>query len=99
MLAPEPNAPIRLSLARKRTMQLVLSAFIIVPLAACLLVWKFPDLWVFGFSEWYLFGVGFAIILVAFLLTVLNWRCPGCNAYLGREFRPRNCRYCGVCFD
>ena len=95
----EPTKPSHRSLASKRTRQLFFGALIVIPFAIILLVWKFPDLWVFDVSEWYLFGPGFAIILVGFLLTVLNWRCPECKAYLGREFRPRNCRTCGVLFD
>jgi hypothetical protein len=99
MFDAEPIKPRHRSLAPKRMRQVLLSALIVIPFAIILLVWKFPDLWVFDVSEWYLFDAGFAIILVGFLLTYLNWRCPECNAYLGREFRPRNCRACGALFD
>jgi hypothetical protein len=78
---------------------MVLVPFITIPFGAILLVWKMPQLWVFNFPEEYLFVGGFSVIFFCFVLTFLNWRCPECRAYLGREFRPRSCRKCGVPFD
>lgn len=37
------------------------------------------------------------ILLIVFIVFMLvNWRCPRCNAYLGREMTPKYCPHCGV---
>ena len=43
----------------------------------------------------------FTIILFFFLLstvvfTLLNWRCPHCNSFLGKEINARRCPRCGI---
>ena len=43
----------------------------------------------------------FTIILLFFLLsavvfTLLNWRCPHCNSFLGKEINARRCPRCGI---
>ena len=38
-----------------------------------------------------------AILLIGAIgLTYLNWRCPACDAFLGRKSYPRHCHDCGV---
>jgi hypothetical protein len=37
------------------------------------------------------FGLIFAVVIFSFI----NWRCPACNAYLGRGGSPTFCRKCG----
>jgi rubrerythrin len=32
----------------------------------------------------------------AVLFSLKNWRCPGCERYLGRGISPRFCPRCGV---
>lgn len=44
------------------------------------------------------------VILMVFIIGALafslkNWRCPACNAYLGRGASPRFCPKCGVPFE
>ncbi len=42
-------------------------------------------------------GMGLAIVFVAawvWGVSLLNWRCPSCRAYLGRPFNPRTCPKC-----
>ena len=36
------------------------------------------------------------VILGALIFSFLNWRCPACDRYLGREINPRFCTECGV---
>lgn len=40
-----------------------------------------------------------ALIIGALLFSLKNWRCPACNAYLGRDASPRFCPKCGVPFE
>lgn len=37
-----------------------------------------------------------AIVLVALVFTLRNWRCPACNGYLGRNMGVNFCPKCGV---
>jgi len=37
-----------------------------------------------------------AIGAATFAFSLWNWRCPGCNAYLGKTRDARHCRRCGV---
>ena len=41
-------------------------------------------------------GLLFVLVLMAVAFSLKNWRCPACNAYLGRCFNPRFCQKCGV---
>jgi len=42
-------------------------------------------------------AIGFmAIVLAALGFSFSNWRCPACNAYLGRSLGPHFCPRCGV---
>ena len=36
------------------------------------------------------------IIVGVGVFSLINWRCPGCKAYLGKSFSPRYCPRCGV---
>ena len=40
--------------------------------------------------------VFFLIIIAALAFSWRNWRCPGCDSYLGRNFNPRHCPGCGL---
>ena len=35
-------------------------------------------------------------IVAALVFSLMNWRCPSCNGYLGRSISPRFCSKCGV---
>ncbi len=36
------------------------------------------------------------VIGLALIFAVLNWRCPACEAYLGKSQNPRVCEKCGI---
>lgn len=36
------------------------------------------------------------LVLGALVFSFLNWRCPACDRYLGRDISPRFCTQCGV---
>jgi len=52
----------------------------------------------FGIPENYLYIGGLGLFLVALLLLLIVWRCPGCGAYLGRDFNPPGCPKCRATF-
>lgn len=37
-----------------------------------------------------------ALILASLVLSLINWRCPACNTYLGKKISPRFCSKCGT---
>lgn len=42
-------------------------------------------------------GSLFVVAIVGILVfSLLNWRCPACQSYLGRSISPRFCQKCGV---
>jgi len=41
-------------------------------------------------------GAFITIIVAALAFSFINWRCPACNAYLGRSLGPSFCPRCGV---
>jgi len=36
------------------------------------------------------------IIAGALIYSIINWRCPACNKYLGKHISPSYCSKCGV---
>lgn len=51
---------------------------------------------VLGVSQVVLAGVLVALIFGMLLFSFRNWRCPACDAYLGRYMNPRHCSACGA---
>jgi len=66
-------------------------ALFLVLLAAVL--YKRPDL-LGEFSKSALYGAQITIIGSFIVYTALNWRCPSCNKYLGRNLHQLRCRKC-----
>ncbi len=67
-----------------------------VPLAGALFLLVFSERYIaaFGFQQ-----VAISIVFlgaVAAGFSWLNWRCPGCRAYLGKGLNPAQCPACGV---
>ncbi len=40
--------------------------------------------------------VAISYVAFAVIFSLLNWRCPCCNKWLGKELSPFSCRNCGV---
>jgi len=37
------------------------------------------------------------VVITAFIgFTAINWRCPSCKKYLGKDINKRGCRHCGT---
>jgi hypothetical protein len=81
--------------ARRKKRQLLVSFGVIIP-AFALFVGSREFLQEHGLDE----RTGGAIFLILVLgvlaFSFWNWRCPSCRSYLGKAFRQRFCRSCGV---
>lgn len=49
-----------------------------------------------GLSASVLMGGLIAALVIYVFFSLYNWRCPGCNAYLGKVINPKFCPKCGV---
>ncbi len=36
------------------------------------------------------------LVTCGVILSLINWRCPSCNKYLGKKFSPKFCSSCGT---
>jgi hypothetical protein len=43
-----------------------------------------------------IFSLQVMVIAAFFGFTSVNWRCPSCNKYLGRNINKQGCRKCGT---
>jgi hypothetical protein len=55
-----------------------------------------PWLPVGGLSPGMCLAVGAGLIVAVALITLMNWRCPSCGGFLGKQLSPLACRCCGV---
>lgn len=55
-----------------------------------------PSFTILGLSNEILMMISGVFVVISLIFSVVNWRCPNCNSYLGREFSPKFCRNCGV---
>lgn len=50
----------------------------------------------FWLSEDIVMPISVVILIVGLILSWINWRCPYCNKYLGKQINPAFCQKCGV---
>lgn len=50
----------------------------------------------FVFLTKFYFPVACALLAVLGILSLINWRCPKCNSYLGKRFWIKKCYKCGI---
>lgn len=76
----------------RQILAIAITLFLVLLLAV---IYKRPDR--FGeFSKDTIFGLQ-AVIISAFIgFTALNWRCPSCKKYLGKDIHRSICRKCGT---
>ena len=49
-----------------------------------------------GLSERVVAPICIAVVLGIAIFSLINWRCPSCEGYLGNKMSPRFCSKCGV---
>ena len=80
---------------KKRTRQILALAPVVFALIGLISVEGKPS-GLFGLSPGMILGISFALITGVLIFSLLNWRCPSCNRYLGKAFNPKFCSKCGV---
>lgn len=50
----------------------------------------------FGIPTAVIGPVCIAVVIVMFIFSFMNWRCPACKSYLGKAISPRFCQKCGA---
>lgn len=92
----EQKAQIRTLFATRRRRQLLVS----LPLVAMIVGFVFLENGkagtILGFPASMILPGFLAVMGGAILFSLHNWRCPGCNKYLGKQRSPKFCSKCGV---
>jgi len=76
----------------RQILAIAITLFLVLLLAV---IYKRPDR--FGeFSKDTIFGLQVVLISAFIGFTALNWRCPSCKKYLGKDIHRRICKKCGT---
>jgi hypothetical protein len=89
------NAEIIAEFKKKRTRQIMAVGPIILAFIALLSVENNPT-GIFGLAPNTILVAAFAVIISVLVFSLLNWRCPSCNKYLGKAINPKFCSKCGT---
>ena len=95
MESNKPNYEIIADFQKKRTRQILALAPVVLAFIGLISVEDKPT-GLFGLSPSMVLGISFAMIISVLLFSLLNWRCPSCNGYMGKAFNPKFCSKCGV---
>jgi hypothetical protein len=80
---------------KKKKLQYILA----IPLALVLIFFVItrvnPDFTFGALSSGTLSVILLVLIITAILVSLINWRCPNCNKYLGSVFGQKQCASCG----
>ncbi len=95
MESSKSNYEVIADFQKKRTRQFVALAPVVLALIGLLSV-EGKSGGLFGLSPGMTLGVSFTLIIGVLIFSLLNWRCPSCNRYLGKAFNPKFCSKCGV---
>jgi hypothetical protein len=89
------NADIIAAFKKKRTRQILAVGPIILAFIALLSVENNPT-GIFGLAPNTILVGAFGVIISVLIFSLLNWRCPSCNKYLGKAINPKFCSKCGT---
>jgi hypothetical protein len=89
------NAEIIEEFIKKRTCQIMAVGPIVLAFIALLSVENNPT-GIFGLAPSTILVAAFAAIISVLVFSLLNWRCPYCNKYLGKAINPKFCSKCGT---
>ncbi len=82
---------------KKRQFNQIIVAVIVIPIVIVLFIFeKNPDMIILGLNNDQIGMGGIGIVGAAVIYSFINWRCPNCNKYLGKQISPKNCSRCGA---
>ena len=91
------KAKVKEEFAAKRKRQLILIGPVVAVLIGFSLVANEPsDGDVLGLPAAVVVALLGLLIVGTVVFSLLNWRCPACKTYLGKEISPNFCPKCGV---
>lgn len=96
MLQQEPRQEIIESFRLRRTRQWMATVPTVLVIALMFWIRDSGQAYVMGYDKSTVLEVGIGVILVALVFSLINWRCPACNKYLGKGPNPKFCSKCGV---
>lgn len=80
---------------KKKKKAQIIAAVLAIPLFA-LKVFKSEVRQLDFLNDDLVLGVLVVYVLSILVFSFINWRCPKCNAYLGREVGINHCKNCGI---
>lgn len=80
--------------ARRKRNQLI----VVVPFVAALMLMMLSEGKdaVMGVPITIILPVAGVLIVAVLVYSIINWRCPACNKYLGKAMSPKFCTHCGA---
>ena len=91
----ENNEEIIEGFRKRKKKQLIITAPLILAIVGMVLVRDMEGA-LAGIPVSAISGVCTGLVFAGILFSVFNWRCPACNAYLGKGISPKFCRRCGA---
>lgn len=80
----------------RRGRQFIATAVILVAVVPLLLINQAGPQGMLGIRTPVVAVLCLAVIFGVAVFSLFNWRCPACNAYLGRGINPKSCPKCGA---
>jgi protein-S-isoprenylcysteine O-methyltransferase Ste14 len=92
---PEEDERIIQAFAKRKKIQYLLT----IPLALVIIFFVInrinPDFAIGSLTNDTMSIIILVLIIAAILVSLINWRCPNCNKYLGSIFGQKQCPSCG----
>ena len=92
----EERAEIKRQFAARRRRQFALLVPTVLLIVFGLAMRAGVDFHRYGIDRAWAGPVFFGLVVAALVFSFVNWRCPACNAYLGRSLGPHFCPSCGA---
>tara|TARA_Y100000768_G_C23953959_1_gene671732 strand:+ start:600 stop:1085 length:486 start_codon:yes stop_codon:yes gene_type:complete len=87
---------IKATFKKRKNRQIVLAVFLIPIIGFLFSLKRHKDFTLWGIDYDQLGLAALAIIIPAVIFSIVNWRCPNCNKYLGKGINPNHCSKCGA---
>lgn len=92
----QQRADFKAEFAKRWKRQILVSLPVVAAILIFAVVTRNAEVPLFGLPPAVIGGIAFALILGTLVFSLLNWRCPACNKYLGKGISPAFCPKCGA---